>query len=153
MQWVDAVKADTSSAPDRVKVARHRPAAAVDGCWTDPTTFVAEPQTFSSKPDSTCNAKFPTYAFPRSVAGEPVQANVYRCHLKPIDPADYTAAFTPEEMARLQAIFPSGVCDYSQRGVGYRRVVTWPSFGPSPDNLVFDVTNPDRRASDGEQED
>ena len=49
--------------------------------------------------------------------------------------------FSAAEMARLQAIFPTGVCDFSKPGVGYRRVVTWPSFGPSPDNLVFDVTN------------
>ena len=45
---------------------------------------------------------------------------------------------------RLKAIFPSGVCDFSRRGVGYRPVVTWPSFGPSRDNLVFDVTNQGR---------
>jgi hypothetical protein len=45
------------------------------------------------------------------------------------------------------------VCDYSRRGIGYRRVVPWPSFGPSRDNLVFDVTNPDRRASDDDHDD
>ena len=61
--------------------------------------------------------------------------------------------FTPQELARLQAIFPAGVCDYRRRGVGYRRVVTWPSFGPSPDNLVFDVTNPDRGGGDDDRED
>jgi hypothetical protein len=152
-QWVDAVKADASGAPERVKVLRNKPARAVDGCWSNSTTFIAETQTFSSRPDSACNTLFPTFAFPRYVAGGPLKANVYKCHLKPVDPGDYTVTFTPDEMARLRAIFPAGVCDYSRRGVGYRPVVTWPSFGPSRDNLVFDVTNPGRRAQDEDQDD
>ncbi len=150
--WVDAVKADTSDAPQRIKVVRNKPAQAVDGCWSSATSFIAEPQTFSSKPDSQCNTLFPTFAFPRYVAGGPLKANVYKCQLKPIDARDYAVTFTPEEIARLQAIFPNGVCDYARRGVGYRPVVTWPSFGPSRDNLVFDVTNPDRRAGDDQDD-
>ncbi|HZR07381.1 MAG TPA: DUF6351 family protein [Myxococcales bacterium] len=147
-QWVEAVKADASDVSQRRKVLRNKPAQAVDGCWSSSTNFIAEAQTFSSKPDSRCNTLFPTFAFPRYIAGGPLKANVYKCRLKSIDPGDYTVAFTPAELARLHAAFPGGVCDYSQRGVGYRRTVTWPSFGPSRDNLVFDVTNPDRRTSD-----
>jgi Tannase-like family of unknown function (DUF6351) len=153
VQWVDAVKADTSEAPDRVKVLRNKPAAAVDGCWTSATNFIAEPQTFSSRPDSQCNTLFPTFAFPRSVAGAPVKANIYKCHLKSVNPADYAVAFTPAEMERLHALFPSGVCDYSRRGVGYRPVVTWPSVGPSRDNLVFDVTDRSGRRHDDDRDD
>jgi hypothetical protein len=151
--WVEAVKADTSHVSDRVKVVRNKPAAAVDGCWTSATNFIAEPQTFSSQPDSQCNKLFPTFAFPRYVAGGPLKANVFKCHLKPIDPADYAVTFTPQEIDRLRAIFPRGACDYSRRGVGYHPVVTWPSFGPSPDNLVFDVTNPDGPENDDEHDD
>jgi hypothetical protein len=140
--WVEAVKADTSDDSEREKVARNKPAAAVDGCWTSATTFIAEPQTFSSQPDSKCNALFPTYAFPRYVAGGPLKANAFKCRLKPISADDYAVTFTATETERLRAIFPTGVCDYGRRGTGYRPVVTWPSFGPSRDNLVFDVTNP-----------
>jgi hypothetical protein len=32
------------------------------------------------------------------------------------------------------------VCDWSKPGVNLTAVVTWPSLGPSPDKLVFDVT-------------
>jgi hypothetical protein len=147
-QWVDAVKADNSDAPARIKVVRNKPAAAVDGCWTSATSFIAERQTFSSQPDSQCNKLFPTFAFPRYAAGGPLKANVFKCHLKPIEPADYAVTFAPQEMERLRAIFPRGVCDYSRRGVGYSPVVTWPSFGPSRDNLVFEVTNPARESDD-----
>ena len=152
-QWVEAVKADTSEVPERIKAARNKPAQAVDGCWSSPTNFVAEPQTFSSRPDSQCNTLFPTFAFPRYVAGGPLKANVYKCRLKPIDIRDYGVTFTAEELARLRAIFHGDVCDYSRRGIGYRRVVTWPSFGPARDNLVFDVTNPDGRERDDDRDD
>jgi Tannase-like family of unknown function (DUF6351) len=47
-----------------------------------------------------------------------------------------------DELMRLHSIFPDGVCDWSKRGVNQTGVVPWASFGPSPDNLVFDVTHP-----------
>ena len=56
---------------------------------------------------------------------------------------DYNVPFTGEQMGRLQRIFADGVCDWSKPGVNYAPSVTWPSFGPSPDNLVFDVTHPE----------
>jgi hypothetical protein len=151
-QWVDAVQADGSDAPQRVKVARNKPAQAVDGCWASSTKFIAEPQTFSRNPDSQCNTLFPTFAFPRYVAGGPLKANVYKCQLKRVDPSDYAVSFTDAELQRLRSIFPQGVCDWSRRGVGYRRVVTWPSFGPSRDNLVFDLADPHGRDRDGDDD-
>jgi len=152
-QWVEAVKADNSDLSARAKVVLNKPPEAKDRCWANATTFIEEPQVFGSVPSTQCNTLFPSYAFPRYVAGGPLKANVYKCQLKAIDPADYAVAFTPQELAHLKAIFPTGVCDYTGRGVGYRRVVTWPSFGPSPDNLVFDVMNPDRGGGDDDRED
>jgi hypothetical protein len=37
--------------------------------------------------------------------------------LKSIDWADYTVSFTAAEQARLEAIFPEGVCNYTKPGV------------------------------------
>jgi hypothetical protein len=140
--WVAAVKADHSSISDHQKVINHRPFVLVDGCWPSTSQFVAEPQTLSSQPNTTCNTVYPSWTNPRFVAGGPIQANHYKCQLKPIDPSDYTVTFTPAELVRLNTVFPSGVCDWSKPGVNQTNVVTWPSFGPSPDNLVFDVTHP-----------
>ena len=140
--WVAAVKADHSSISDHQKVINHRPPVLVDGCWPSASQFVAEPQTLSSQPNTTCNTVYPSWTNPRFVAGGPIQANIYKCQLKPINLADYTVTFSPSEMARLNTIFPNGVCDWSKPGVNQTGVVTWPSFGPSPDNLVFDVTHP-----------
>ena len=122
--------------------AKKRPADIVDGCWIvdadKKASFVAERQTFSSKPDSKCNAAYPSSAFTRYVAGGPIDANVLKCQLKPIDAKDY-ASFTPAELQRLRTIFPGGVCDFSKPGVSQTRVVPWASFGPAPENLVFDL--------------
>lgn len=141
--WVAAYKADGSSAPVLDKVLRHKPAAAVDGCFTKSTTpqFIAEPQTLSSAPDTQCNALWPSWSFPRLQAGGPLHANTLKCRLRPLDPADYAVSFSAEEWARLAAIFPQGVCDWSRPGDGQTPIVPWASFGPSPVNQVFDVTD------------
>jgi len=142
IEWMTAYKADTSAASQRDKVIARKPAAAVDGCFTKSTTpqFIAETQTWSSKPDSQCNTLWPSYSFPRKEAGGPLAANKLKCELRPVAAADYKFTMTAAETARLQAIFPSGVCDWSQAGVGQTMTVPYASFGPSQSNLVFDVT-------------
>ncbi len=151
IQWVEAVSADTSDRTTREKVIRNKPAMAVDGCWSSPTNFIAERQTFSSAPTSSrCNALFPSYAFPRHVAGGPLAANNLKCRLKPIDPSDYRVSFTTSELDRLHRIFPSGVCDWSRHGIGFQGVVPNASFGPSEVNRVFDIANPDSGGDDDE---
>ena len=51
-------------------------------------------------------------------AGAPLADDVLKCQLKPIDAKDYDVSLTAEEMTRLRAIFPVGVCDYSKPGLG-----------------------------------
>lgn len=138
--WVDRVHADASAGPPHARTVRDKPAAAVDGCWTSPTDFVAEPQTFSREPKTVCNTRFPSYGAPRLMAGGPLAADVLKCRLKPVDPKDYAVALSADDLQRLRRIFPGGVCDWSKPGVGQTPVVTWASFGPAPGNLVFDVT-------------
>src|SRR5262252_1381168 len=118
---------------------RKKPAAAVDGCWSQKgsaPTFVAERQTFSSNPDSACNTEYPSFGFTRLVAGGPLDANILKCQLKPIDPKDYPPPFTAADLQRLRAIFPGGVCNFVKPGVNQTRVVTWASVGPAPENLI-----------------
>jgi hypothetical protein len=142
IQWMEAYKADTSTASQREKVISKKPATAVDGCFTKSTTpqFIAEVQTLSSQPNSQCNTLWPSYTLPRIEAGGPVASDKLKCTLKPVDSKDYGITFTAPELSRLNAIFPSGVCDYSKPGVNQTGTITYPSFGPSPVNLVFDIT-------------
>lgn len=137
--WVAAYKADTSALSLHDKAAAAKPVAAVDGCWSSATAFTAEAQTLSSAPNTQCNTLFPSWTFPRRVAGGPVAANIPKCMLKPIAMADYTVTFSAAEAARLATVFPSGVCDWTSQG-NHTAVVPNASFGPSPVNLLFDVT-------------
>ena len=120
---------------------KRRPIGAVDGCWI-PTgdskapVFYPERQTFSSQPDSACNKALPSYGFTRLVAGGPLDANILKCQLKPLDAKDYPASFTAADLQRLRTIFPGGVCNFAKPGVNQARVVTWASFGPAPENLL-----------------
>ena len=138
--WMEAIQADGAAATPREKAIRDRPAAALDGCWTSPSDFIAEPQGFSRQSATPCNARFPSFGFPRLVAGGPLAADILKCQLKPLERTDYPASFTAAAWARLQRIFPSGVCDWRKPGVAQTGVVPWASFGPAPENLVFDIT-------------
>jgi hypothetical protein len=145
VRWVEAIRADTSNISQREKVRRNKPADIVDGCWntsTTPPTFIAEPQTVEQPAQLPVQHRYPGWVVPRMIAGGPLALNVLKCQLKPVDFADYTVPFTADETQRLLRIFPDGTCDWSKPGVNYGPNVTWPSFGPSPDNLVFDVTHP-----------
>ena len=139
--WIEAYKADTAPGTQREKVLRRKPAAAVDGCFNAQNQFIAEKQTLSSAPTTQCNTLFPSWELARIVAGGPVSLSNLKCQLKPVTPADYSVTFTAAELARLQRIFPNGVCDWSKPGVHQQPVVPFASFGPSPINLI-DNTQP-----------
>jgi hypothetical protein len=64
------------------------------------------------------NTMYPNHSEPRIVAGAPIANDVLKCQLKPVNAADYKVKFTPEQLARLTKIFPTGVCDFSKKGVG-----------------------------------
>lgn len=138
--WVEAVKADTAPGTPREKTARNRPEAAVDGCWKSPTQFIREPQTLSRTPNTPCNVLLPGWTFPRAVAGGPLAADILKCQLKPLNRTDYPASMSSEEFSRLQEIFAEGVCDWTKPGVSQTTVVPWASFGPAPENLIFDLS-------------
>jgi hypothetical protein len=135
IQWVASYKADAALGTQREKVIRNKPTQ--DGCWNG-NTFIPEKQTLSAEATSMCNALLPSWTSPRLVAGGPVAANVIKCALKPVSRSDY-AAMSDTQFDRLKATFPTGVCDWSKSG-NLTGVVPNGSFGPSTDNLVFDLS-------------
>ena len=112
--WLNALKKDTSSAPIAEKIRRAKPATAVDGCWDSQGNRIDEPATFDGQ--GRCNELYANHKNPRLIAGAPLTDDVLTCRLKPIAARDYHVTFTPDEMKRLQSIFPGGVCDYSRPG-------------------------------------
>ncbi|MGE3840881.1 MAG: DUF6351 family protein [Vicinamibacterales bacterium] len=126
--WLTRLAADTSPAPKRAKLLRAKPADLVDACWTRDE----KPQKLAEKqmPNSgRCDELYPTNSFPRGVAGAGLAADVIKCQLKPVSAADYKVPFTADDMKRLKAIFPAGVCDWSKPGVDQQPMAgTWQTF-------------------------
>lgn len=144
--WLTAVKADTSNRSLAQKVVANKPADAVDACWTaattgNPSVKIVETQTLDGP--GQCNKLFPVGVPPEYVAGAPIALDIIKCRRKAVDMADYKAAFTPQQRARLHAIFAEGVCDWSKPGHYQVKAVPWASFGPSPVNQLFDVDGRD----------
>jgi len=114
-KWLDDIAADPAPLSTD-KVARHKPAEAVDACWDAEGKKIVEKASFDGK--GKCNTLYPTHSEPRMVAGAPLTNDVIKCQVKPINFADYKVTFTDAQKARMNAIFPTGVCDYSKPGVG-----------------------------------
>jgi len=130
-RWITAIKADARDIPQLEKVLQNRPADVQEGCYTgDPTpVFIAETQTREQDGTTACNTLYPTNSFPREVAGADIAADIVKCQLKPLSASDYAVPFTTAQWARLQAIFPSGVCDWAKPGLEQQDPIgTWVFF-------------------------
>ncbi len=71
------------------------------------------------KPAGPCTKQFPIHTTSRIEAGEDMRGELFKCPLKSVEQAisegDYgNNLFTEEQTTRLKAIFPDGVCDYSE---------------------------------------
>jgi hypothetical protein len=78
------------------------------------------------------------HSSPRQVAGGPVAENVLKCQLRPINRADYNpAGLSDAQFARLQAVFPDGVCDFTKPGVGQQPAIGPLDFSAGPGGVPF----------------
>jgi hypothetical protein len=120
--WLDAVAADTRDVSLAQKIRDNRTVA--DRCANGLGAEI---------PAATCDALVESYASPRIEAGMPFTDDVGKCQLKPHQRSDYFPIFfTEAQWAALDAAFPSGVCDYSQAGVGSTKTVPWLSYTDGP---------------------
>lgn len=123
-QWLDNIAADTSNISQLTKVIKDKPAGLADACWTSEGEKIVEPMTWDG--DGRCNQLYPAHADPRIVAGSPLTDDILKCQLKPVDAKDYSLSLTADQLSRLKAAFPQGVCDYAKPGVSQQRTDgTW----------------------------
>jgi Tannase-like family of unknown function (DUF6351) len=115
--WLTAIEANHAS--KRSDVVAAKPADLVDGCWNATGARINEPATWQGA--GSCNTLYPSFADTRISAGAPLRDDVLKCHLKPVDLTSYAVPFTLEQQARLAAVFPTGVCDYTRKGVAQVR--------------------------------
>lgn len=113
--WLDGMAADPAPLSTQ-KVVNHKPAAATDAC------FDASGQRFNESPQyggtGVCATMYPVHSEPRQQAGAPWTNDINKCQLKPIDYAAYSVGFSDAQKARLAAVFPDGLCDWSRPGLG-----------------------------------
>jgi hypothetical protein len=129
-QWLENILNDTSGAGYAAKVLRNKPATAVDSCWDTSGSRITTPVTFDNS--GPCGALYPHFGNARTAAGSPIDEDRVKCKTKPVDLADYKVVLTPGQQAGLRSIFPTGVCDYSKKGVAQMPLSgNWISFGPA----------------------
>jgi Tannase-like family of unknown function (DUF6351) len=125
--WLSAIDADHRRGTPAEVAVRNRPPAASDGCWTSATASKI------SDIEACYAGPFPIAADPRIVAGGPVAGDVV-CQTAPPEPEDYEVTLSSEQWARLEAIFPRGVCDWTLPGLAADAEFAgpWQSYGSTP---------------------
>jgi hypothetical protein len=108
-----------------------KPAAAIDFCFLTGDVNFATPVTDQATCDADARLKF--FASPHQVAGGPLAENILKCQLKPLAFSDYPGiVFTAGQQARLNVVFPDGVCDWSKPGVGQQEAISPLTFVAGP---------------------
>jgi hypothetical protein len=132
--WLNAVVTSTSGASLESTVRATRPASTADFCYLPDDATQSVKVTGAACDNPATSAKFlvPSQS-PRQVAGGPRSEDVLKCQLKPLAASDYTGVtFTAAQLARLNAVFNSGVCDWSKPGVGQQAAVSPLTFKAGP---------------------
>ena len=128
-QWLSAVEADTGDGSLAEKIAADKPAGFGDRCYTG----VGQQVTEGLCPD----AVVPVYGTPRMAAGDSITTDTNKCQLKALDREDYSVTFTDAQWAKLQSVFPSGVCDFTKPGVGQQGTVPWQTYQDDSGAVIY----------------
>jgi hypothetical protein len=128
-QWLTNLAKTNPKDPMPQRLAAAKPADAVNRCVLPDGKVVTGGWNIYDDAGP-CKTAYPVHSDPRLVAGEPQRGDIIKCALKPVAMSDYQVTFTSEQQARLKSIFPTGVCDWSKRGVGQQPVGgVWQNFG------------------------
>ncbi len=104
-----------------------KPAAAQDKCiYADGSTYAGDDAwagILDGDPAGPCTQAFPLFSTSRIVAGGNIKGDVFKCYRIPVAEAIAKGFYEPVEInavtqARLEEIFPDGVCDYSLGDMG-----------------------------------
>ena len=128
--WLTSLKADTSSATLETKVRNARPASAADFCIPSSDNT----QSIRVTDQSVCDADpfLAPHSSPRQVAGGNLSENILKCALRPVNDAEYGGRLNDGQLARLRAVFTTGVCDWTRPGIGQQDAVAPLTFRAGP---------------------
>jgi hypothetical protein len=137
-EWATAMQAEV---PDRDGASEEdllaalestRPDAAIDNCVTADGERVSALDLYDSP--GPCTDPYPISSTPRRVAGASLTHDILKCQLQPLGEAIeaglYEVELTDDQFVRLESVFPDGVCDWTQPGVGQTEMLdTWRNWG------------------------
>jgi hypothetical protein len=122
-QWMRNI-----AAHPELGVAGNKPPEAVDSCFRTDGSLLARGDgvwdgILDDAAAGACTQAFPIRSTSRIVSGGPIEGGVFKCALQSVGGAiarGLYAAWQPNEaeVARLEQIFPTGVCDYRKRDLG-----------------------------------
>ncbi len=110
-EWLGNIRKSGQRPASPAEVAKFRPAVLADACYDKEGQKAAAGR---------CREMYPAAGNPRIAAGGPLADDILKCALKPFDPAAYKRPLPVALAARLRAVFPQGVCDYSKPGIEQR---------------------------------
>ena len=108
-------------------VIENKPPLATDSCFDKNGATIASGNgvwdgPWNEKPNGACTKVYPSFSTSRLVAGENMSGFTFKCALQRIDTAVsngvYQGIDVEPYLQRLNEIFPEGVCDYKQTGLG-----------------------------------
>lgn len=136
-EWLTNVTADHSAKPVSAKVIADRPADVQNRCEYVPDVVS---QLSSAPTDGFCLP--PTaqtrYQTPRMVAGEDEASDINACRLKPLLRYQYpNGLFTDAQWAKLKRLYPAGVCNWSEPGVGQQDTIPWQTYQDARGHVIY----------------
>lgn len=138
--WLDAIEADSSSAPLAEKILANKPDSVTDQCSNGSGATLRN--------EMCTEQEMAVFGTPRTEAGAAAEGYIFgdmvQCHLRPFSRDDNYGAGNivwnaePDEASwqLLEATFATGVCDYSQRPVGWTETVTWLRYGDEVGDII-----------------
>jgi len=136
-RWLAAVEADKrKKVPLSRKIIENRPEDVTDRCAQVPGVEQAEVpgQGRVCELDEVQTR----YGTPLTAAGEGIATDTNECTLRPLQRTDYyPVEFTDDQWSRLQAAFPTGVCDFSRPGPGQQGTIPWQTYQDRHGKVVY----------------
>ena len=130
-RWLTAIEKDKGSGSLAKKVARDKPGDIGDRCYDGNGNKVS---------DGLCpDAVVPVYGTPRTVAGDAISTDTNKCQLKPLNRSDDYGAlpFTDDQWAQVQKLYPSGVCDFTKKGVDQQGAIPWMTYQDAKGKVIY----------------
>jgi hypothetical protein len=128
-RWLGVVENDTSARSLPAKLTADKPADLTDKCFDGEGNMVSNGQ---------CPpGVVPVYGTPRTVAGDAITTDANKCQLRPLRRSDYPITLTDPQFAQLQAIFPTGVCDFSKPGVDQQPTIPWLTYQDAAGHVIY----------------